>query len=65
LRLLVDQPLDQLGPDESPGVPLAHLVVVPLPAVPLGQVELTVSYSSKKGIPLVKPEYQNWSLTIF
>jgi hypothetical protein len=31
----------------------------------LGQVELAVSYSRKKGIPLVKPEYQNWSLTIF
>jgi hypothetical protein len=36
-----------------------------LAAAPPGQVELTVSYSSKKGIPLVKPEYQNWSLTIF
>jgi hypothetical protein len=31
----------------------------------LGQVELAVSDSSKKGIPLVRPEDQNWSLTIF
>ena len=36
-----------------------------IPPALLGQVELTVSYSSKKGVPLVKPEDQNWSLTIF
>jgi hypothetical protein len=35
------------------------------PAALLGQVELAVSYSSKKGIPLVIPEDQNWSLSIF
>jgi hypothetical protein len=35
------------------------------PAALLRQVELAVSYSRKKGIPLVKPEDQNWSLTIF
>jgi hypothetical protein len=31
----------------------------------LGQVELTVSYSSKERIPFVEPEHENWSLTIF
>ena len=41
-----------------------RIVVVRLAAL-LGQVELAVSHSSKEGIPLVKPEYQKWSLTIF
>jgi hypothetical protein len=39
--------------------------VLLLAAAPLGETELTVSHAGKKGIPLVKPEYQNWPLTIF
>jgi hypothetical protein len=36
-----------------------------LAAAPLGQVELAVSHSSKKGIPFVRREYENWPLMIF
>jgi hypothetical protein len=50
---------------EKAGVSLAHLVVAAARGSAAGHVELAVSYSSKKGIPLVKPEYQNWTLPIF
>jgi hypothetical protein len=40
-------------------------VRVLLPAAALGEVELAVAHSSEKGLPLIRPEDQNWSLTIF
>jgi hypothetical protein len=42
-----------------------YLVVALAPSGGLREVELAVSYSSEKGLPLMRPEDQNWSLTIF
>jgi hypothetical protein len=57
-------PRTNCGSDESPESS-SSLVLLLRTAAALRQVELTVSYSSKKGTPLVIPEDQNWSLTIF